>query len=145
MARNKLFPFLIFQIRRRKKVFRPEISAPVKITRQTKTNIGCGTDRFQRIARLHSRPNYITLKKKILKSITYDSSSTLVVWCPQHVVSNDYVVSILNQYGEVANLIDNFSRRQHNSERRIWYGTIVEYSNVEDACEAYNGLPVQCG
>lgn len=143
-ARKKLFTFFIFQIRRRKEVFRPEISAPLKKTRQTKTSIGCGSDRYQKIVGLHSRPNYRPLKKKILKSISYDSRSTLVVWCPQHVVSNDYVISILNQYGEVNNFIDNFSRKQHNSERRIWYGTIVEYSAVEDAHAAYNGLPVQC-
>lgn len=131
-------------MRKRKQVFRPEISAPVKKTSRTRTNIGCGSDRYQRITLLHSHPNYIALKKNILKTITYDSSSTLVVWCPQHVVSNDYIISILNKYGEIDNLIDNFSRKQYDSESRIWYGTIVEYSAVEDAYSAYNGLPLQC-
>lgn len=125
-------------------MFRPEISAPVKKTRRTRTNIGCEADRYKTVTLLHSHPNYTILKKKILKTITYDSSRTLVVWCPQHVVSNDYVISILNQYGEIDNLIDNFSRKQHNSDHRIWYGTIVEYSAVEDAYSAYNGLPLQC-
>lgn len=125
-------------------MFRPEISAPLKKTRRTRTNIACGSDRYKTITLLHSHPNYTALRKKILRTITYDCSSTLVVWCPQHVVSNDYVISILNQYGEIDNLIDNFSRRQHNSECRIWYGTIVEYSATEDAYSAYNGLPLQC-
>lgn len=141
---KKLCTFFTFQIRKRKPMFRPEISAPVKKTRRKRTNIGCGSDRFKMVTLLHSHPNYIALKKKILKTITYDSSSTLVVWCPQHVVSNDYVISILNQYGEIDNLIDNFCRRQHNSDLRIWYGTIVEYSSAEDAYSAYNGLPLQC-
>ena len=143
-SRSNKYALIYFQLRKRRRVFKPSISAPLKRNRRRRTAFGSGSDRYQNLARLQNSPFFVDLKRRILNSISYDESKTLVVWCPQNVVPNDYIVTLLHQYGAVNNFIHNFTRVKPNSECSMWYGSIVEYSCVEEALQAFKDAPLKC-
>lgn len=137
--------FYIILQNRRKWKNKIQISAPLRKTRRLKAAVGRGADRLQRIVQLHSHSRYMDVKTRILDGITYDISRTLIVWCPQKVVPNDYVATVLFQYGEIEMFNETFSScAQPDSPQGTWLGTIVEYSTKEDARTAFKQIPFQC-